>query len=132
MSYVQCFVLCLREEGPGAVTALYFGWPAFCNRHFVILGGGGVRGGPPLYSSLLCIRRIVSELFFLVSSDQFLWSIFSFFTSGDRSGSWVKMGAVQKIGTVLFVPYRYLSEAWALACKAQPHSLKDCSISLSV
>ena len=33
------------------MTALYFGWPAFRNRHFVIWGGGG--GAPhPLYSSL--------------------------------------------------------------------------------
>ena len=46
MTYVQCFVLCLREEGPRAVTALYFGWPAFGNRHFVI-GGGGAGGGTP-------------------------------------------------------------------------------------
>ena len=36
MTYIQCFVLCFREEGPRAVTALYFGWPAFRNRHFVI------------------------------------------------------------------------------------------------
>ena len=28
MTYVQCFVLCLTKEGPRAVTALYFGWPA--------------------------------------------------------------------------------------------------------
>ena len=48
MTYVQCFVLCLREEGPRAVTALYFGWPAFCNRHFVIFGGRGLGGGPPV------------------------------------------------------------------------------------
>ena len=43
MTYVQCFVLCFREEGPRAVTALYFGWPAFRNRHFVISGGGGLQ-----------------------------------------------------------------------------------------
>ena len=49
MTYVQCFILCFREEGPRAVTALYFGWPAFRNRHFVIWGGGG----GALYSSLL-------------------------------------------------------------------------------
>ena len=36
MAYVQCFILCFREEGPRAVTALYFGWLAFRNRHFVI------------------------------------------------------------------------------------------------
>ena len=36
MTYVQRFVLYLREEGPRAVTALYFGWLAFRNRHFVI------------------------------------------------------------------------------------------------
>ena len=40
-----CFVLCFREEGPRAVTALYFGWPAFRNRHFVLGGRGG--GCPP-------------------------------------------------------------------------------------
>ena len=45
VTYVQCFVLCLREEGPRAVTALYFGWPAFRNRHFVIWGGGVAWGG---------------------------------------------------------------------------------------
>ena len=39
MTYVQCFILCFKEEGPRAVTALYFGWLAFCNRHFVIGGG---------------------------------------------------------------------------------------------
>ena len=44
MTYVQCFVLCFREEGPRAVTALYFGWLAFRNCHFVTGGGGG---GPP-------------------------------------------------------------------------------------
>ena len=27
------------------MTALYFGWPAFRNRHFVIWGGGGGLGG---------------------------------------------------------------------------------------
>ena len=42
------FVLCFREEGPRAVTALYFGWPAFRNRHFITGGGGGAGGeGPP-------------------------------------------------------------------------------------
>ena len=37
------------------MTALYFGWPAFRNRHFIIWGGtGGEAGGnPPLYSSLV-------------------------------------------------------------------------------
>ena len=55
MTYVRCFILFFREEGPRAVTALYFGWPAFRNRHFVIWGGGAGWGGgghPPLYSSL--------------------------------------------------------------------------------
>ena len=36
MTYAQCFVLCFREERPRAVNALYFGWPAFRNRHFII------------------------------------------------------------------------------------------------
>ena len=27
------------------MTALYFGWPAFRNRHFFIWGGGGLAGG---------------------------------------------------------------------------------------
>ena len=45
MTYIQCFVLYLREEGPRAVAALYFGWPAFRNSHFVIGGGGGAGGG---------------------------------------------------------------------------------------
>ena len=55
MTRVQCFVLCLREEGPKAVTGLYFGWPAFRNRHFVIWGRGAGWGGDPpqLYSSLV-------------------------------------------------------------------------------
>ena len=50
MTYVKCFVLCLKEEGPTDVIALYFGRPAFRNRHFVICrGGGGGLGGqvPP-------------------------------------------------------------------------------------
>ena len=42
MTYVQCFFLCFREEGPRAVTALYFD----CRDcHFVILGGGAGGGG---------------------------------------------------------------------------------------
>ena len=48
MTYIQCFVLCFREVGPRAVTALYFGWPAFRNRHFVIWAGRGVGGGGAL------------------------------------------------------------------------------------
>ena len=44
MAYVQCFVLRFGEEGPRAVPALYFGWPALRNRHFVIRGGGGWGG----------------------------------------------------------------------------------------
>ena len=61
---IQCFVLCFREEGPRAVTALYFGWPAFRNRHFVIWGGGGGwRGTPPLlYSSLGDAALIVNGM----------------------------------------------------------------------
>ena len=43
---------CFRDEGPRAVTALYFGWPAFRNHHFVIFGGGEWLGGgghpPPI------------------------------------------------------------------------------------
>ena len=46
-------ILCLREEGPRAVTALYFGWPAFRNRHFVIWGGGGA-----LYPSLTSVPEV--------------------------------------------------------------------------
>ena len=48
MTYVQCFILCLREEGPRAVTALYFGWPAFRNRHFVNWGRLAGGGTPPI------------------------------------------------------------------------------------
>ena len=37
------------------MTALYFGWPAFRNRHFVVGRGVWLGGGPPppLYSSLV-------------------------------------------------------------------------------
>ena len=39
------------------MTALYFGWQAFRNRHFVIWGGGGWLPHPPLYSSLHSTKR---------------------------------------------------------------------------
>ena len=57
MTYVQCFVLCFREEGPRAVTALYFGWPAFVIVISSTAGGEGLAGRgcpppPPLHSSL--------------------------------------------------------------------------------
>ena len=65
MTYVQCFVLYFREEGPRAVTALYFGWPAFRSRHFVIWGGGGgiifipvVRCGAPLMTNAPRVMHI--------------------------------------------------------------------------
>ena len=59
MTYVQCFVLCFREEGTRSVTALYFGWPAF--RH---LGrrGGGLPPPPPLYSSLVTTLQYMTRL----------------------------------------------------------------------
>ena len=60
MTYVQCFVLYLREEGPRAVTALYFGWPAFRNRHFVIGGAGGLGGTPPIISIPIALHEILA------------------------------------------------------------------------
>ena len=63
MTYVQCFILCFKEEGPRAVTALYFGWLAFCNRHFVI-GGGGSFG----FSFFLSLSSVVGPRFIAMGS----------------------------------------------------------------
>ena len=65
MTYVQCFVMCSREEGPRAVTALYFGWLAFRNRHLVISGAGGGGGWlPPPPPPIISIPGAVFSFIF--------------------------------------------------------------------
>ena len=41
------------------MTALYFGWPAYRNRHFVISGGGGGHSPHYIHPWWLCVGPLL-------------------------------------------------------------------------